>query len=223
MPIPFCLREPNFLRDDWWVRLLILGFAIALVSCTPAPVPVISGTSGSPRASATPGAEPQIAPSSSTPTKLPDALPSEIATNSSVSFQILPIERNPLSTRSISESQLLVFRNQQEWANFWNSDASPDANPKKTVVPVVDFSHQQAIAVTLGSRPTGGFSIQIDQIEKLEAPQSQEWVVRYTEKVPGADCFVTQQTTTPTVFLLTAASDVPIRMQGKTLTDSCNR
>jgi hypothetical protein len=170
----------------------------------------------------TPGAQPQAAPSSSTQTKLPDASPTEIATSSSISFQMLPIGRNPLSTRSISEPQLLVFRNQQEWANFWNSNASSDANPKKTVVPAVDFLDQQAIAVTLGSRPTGGFSIQIDQIEKLATSQSQEWVVRYTEKVPGADCFVTQQTTTPTIFLLTAASDAPIRMQGKILTDSCN-
>jgi len=135
---------------------------------------------------------------------------------------VLPVGRSPLSTRSTAEPQLLVFQNQQDWAKFWNSNSAPDTNSKKTTVPPVDFSHQQAIAVTLGSRPTGGFRIQIDQIEKLETSQSQEWVVRYTEKVPGADCFVTQQTTTPTVFLLTAASDATIRMQGKTLPVPCN-
>ena len=211
MPIPFCLKGRNFLKRGSWTRVLILGFAIALISCTPGPV-----------TSETPTAQPQPVPSSSTQASPNDAPPTNIATNLSVSFQVLPIGRNPLSTRSTAEAQLLVFQNQPDWSNFWSSNASPDANSKKPPIPAVDFSRQQAIAVTLGSRPTGGFSIQIDQIEKLGAPQSQEWVVRYTEKVPGPDCFVTQQTTTPTIFILTAASDAPIRMQGKTITDFCN-
>jgi hypothetical protein len=213
MPIPFWSKWQNFLKSGGWARLLILGFAIALTSCT-----------SSPKAPVTQPSPTQSSPNQASPTELPLA-PKETpnsSINTSIPFQILPVGHSPLSTQFVAEPQLLLFQNHQDWSNFWNSNASPETNVKKTTVPSVNFSRQQAIAVTLGSRPTGGFSIQIDQIEHLKTLQSQEWVIHYTERVPGADCFVTQQTTAPTIFLLTAPSDAPIRMQGKTLTDSCN-
>ena len=78
------------------------------------------------------------------------------------------------------------------------------------------------IAFTSGSHPTGGFSIKIDQIEKLVTRQGEEWMVHYTEKGPGSDWFVTQQTTTPTIFVLTEPTNAKSKMQGKTITAPCN-
>ncbi|MBD1862442.1 MULTISPECIES: protease complex subunit PrcB family protein [Trichocoleus] len=209
----------RFPPGQFWLPLLISGLAIALVSCNSLATALYPTAPTSPTKSTPIISTPIISvPTSSTI----DASAKLTTMKTSIPFQVLRVGSNPLSQSMTTQPKVLVFQNQQDWSKFWNRSSSLDLNLQKPTAPSVDFSRHQVIGLTSGSHSTGGFSIQIDRIEKVVMPQREEWVIHYTEKVPGADCFVTQQTTTPTVFLLTATSDAPIRMQGKTISESCN-
>ena len=101
----------------------------------------------------------------------------------------------------------------------------------------IDFSRQMIIAIFLGEKTTGGYSINItsaeetDGIELLELPRSGMWdppleevrqlnsvayskkkvfVIEYEEVAPGRSSIVTQALTTPYAFKLVDKSDLPV-------------
>ena len=78
------------------------------------------------------------------------------------------------------------------------------------------------IALTPGSRPTGGYGVRVDHITQGRNSQQNQWIVHYTEIVPGSSCLITQQPTTPAVFVLTEKSDAAIELEGQKITSPCS-
>ncbi len=79
------------------------------------------------------------------------------------------------------------FETADEWSALWNAHAP--AAP----VPIVDFGREMVVGVFLGTRPTGGYSVEVATIE----PKGSETVVTYRVEEPGRDALVTQALTSP--------------------------
>ena len=141
----------------------------------------------------------------------------------SVKFEILNVGHSPLEESFKPEPKAIVFRHKQAWTKFWASSSFLDMNLQKRPAPDMNFDKQMVIALTPGSKPTGGFSVRIERIEQVLNPQGNLWVIHYTEMIPGSNCLVTQQPITPAVFVLTQKSDAAIELKGQKITFSCSR
>jgi hypothetical protein len=144
--------------------------------------------------------------------------------NNSIDFELIDVGYNPLVAGFEPEPKIVIFRNQQEWNNFWRKFSFLDVNlnEQKLPVPSVDFEQKMVIGLTIGSRPTGGYSIQIDCIEQLTDSETPQWLIHYTEITPSENCPVTQQPITPNVFILTQNSNAAINLNAKNITSSCS-
>ena len=99
---------------------------------------------------------------------------------------VVTIGRGSLS--GVADRREVVVRSPAEWNTLWQSHAGADAKP-----PAVDFGQDMVVAVFLGTKPTGGFAVEIVRTH-LEADVL---VVEYTERRPGPDASVTQALTAP--------------------------
>ncbi|MBI3551169.1 MAG: protease complex subunit PrcB family protein [Elusimicrobia bacterium] len=76
-------------------------------------------------------------------------------------------------------------------------------------VPELDFSRQEVVAVFLGSRPSGGFSVEI-----VSAASDENGVlVRWREQTPPAGLPAPEGATTPYALRAIPKSDLPVRFQ----------
>jgi PrcB C-terminal len=87
----------------------------------------------------------------------------------------------------IEEAREVVAHTAAEWSTLWRQHA-PD-RPR----PAVDFTRSMVIGVFLGSRPTGGYAVDVERIDGSE----REVTVTWREAKPPADAVVTQVITTP--------------------------
>jgi hypothetical protein len=142
--------------------------------------------------------------------------------DNSVDFELLDVDYNPLVAEFQPKPKVVVFRNQQEWDKFWSGFSFLDVNlnEQQFPVPPVNFEQKMVIGLTIGSRPKGGYGIQIERIEKLQAPTPQ-WLIHYTEVMPDENCTVTQQPTTPAIFILTINTKVDLQLSKQKLTSKC--
>ncbi|MGA7933648.1 MAG: protease complex subunit PrcB family protein [Kovacikia sp.] len=137
--------------------------------------------------------------------------------NKSIPFTVLKLGRTPLEGRYVAEPKVFVFREELAWNDFWRFSCLPRLSVRSSTLPKIDFAHQMVIGLTSGFRPTGGYRLQIDAIAATENLPFEQWVIHYTEQVPDL-CVVTQQPTTPTLFVMTEKSEAAIELQGQTVT-----
>ncbi|MBI4422411.1 MAG: protease complex subunit PrcB family protein [Elusimicrobia bacterium] len=79
-----------------------------------------------------------------------------------------------------------IVESPAEWSDLWRAALNQPA-------PVVDFSRHFALAVFLGSKPTGGFGVEfLDPIS-----DGRELLLRYRVREPAPDGMVTQAFTQP--------------------------
>jgi hypothetical protein len=97
----------------------------------------------------------------------------------------------------------VVVRSPAEWAALWKSHAGLQT------APVIDFSANVVAAVFLGTRPTGGFRVEITGTRREAAAL----VVDYAERAPGANDLVTQVLTAPFHIVSIPRHDGPIRFR----------
>jgi hypothetical protein len=102
----------------------------------------------------------------------------------------------------IQESRQEVIRDEAAWQRFWaqHSTSSRTGGP----VPPVDFTKEMVIAVTLGRRTTGGYSIQLTNVEPQQ--DTLRIMVRRTAPPPGA--MAIQALTAPFHFVAVPKSDL---------------
>lgn len=105
-----------------------------------------------------------------------------------------PVELRELvrSTSSgVQDTRLVVARDAASWGELWaaHSRLQLPAAP----APTVDFDAEMVIAYFGGAKPTGGFTVSIDAVERT--PDG--LVVRATASKPAADAMVTQALTSP--------------------------
>ena len=96
------------------------------------------------------------------------------------------------------ESGELVIRDAQAWKALWETLGSAEA-------PEADFGKQMALAVFLGLKPTGGYSVRFEKVETGK----KEIRVRYAAKEPGG-AIVIQALTAPYAIRLVERSELPV-------------
>ena len=102
-----------------------------------------------------------------------------------------PIQMTPLNSdmmSGIDRPEQVVVRSDKEWQALWQRHA-PGGRP----APTVDFNKHMVVAVFLGSRPSGGYQVQIESIR----PEGNALVVRWAEARPGAGQVAAQVMTAP--------------------------
>lgn len=99
---------------------------------------------------------------------------------------------------AVDEPMRAVFRDQAAWEAFWSraSGARQPAAP----APAVDFSRHMVVVVALGTRPSGGYWVEVEGVY-----QSAEGLrVEALASAPGEYCGTTQAVTHPLDAVLVA-------------------
>ena len=87
----------------------------------------------------------------------------------------------------IEEPREVTIRRAADWSALWKEHAP--AAP----VPVVDFKREMVVGVFLGTRPTGGYAVEITSIDATR----NELIVSYRIDEPPRDAMVIQTLTAP--------------------------
>ncbi len=97
------------------------------------------------------------------------------------------IQRKTISFNGPESEQTVVANTPAEWADFWEQHA--------TGQPPVQFNpdKETLVAIFLGSRNTGGYSVELDSVRQ----ENGSIHVYYKERKPGMSQAVTQAFTTP--------------------------
>jgi hypothetical protein len=116
----------------------------------------------------------------------------------------------------IKEGTRTVLRSEEAYADFWaRLHANRSSVPEP---PTVDFDEQVVVAVVLGERRSGGYTVEIDDVSGTSSGDRLQ--VSYTETVPGENCVVTLALTSPWV-LATVDADGDFSFTKDTETETC--
>lgn len=91
-----------------------------------------------------------------------------------------------------------VIESSAAWKDLWQTLGQE--------APEVDFSRHRAVALFMGSKPTGGYSISVSKIEK----KKRKIIVYVKEKTPSQGGMVIQAFTSPYYIRLLERSKLPI-------------
>ena len=91
----------------------------------------------------------------------------------------------------VNHTSIVQIHNQASWEELWLT--SPDGDTSTTGAPAVDFDTHFVVAFYLGSRPTGGHSVDITQIDAAAG----KGTLQVTETTPGQGCVVTTAVASP--------------------------
>jgi hypothetical protein len=115
----------------------------------------------------------------------------------------MPVDTQPLAEvqpfrfySGMKTRQRLVVRDAATWANAWQQIAA--TMPPPPAAPAVDFSSDLLIVAAMGTMPTGGYSIDVDDVGVGGGNAS----ISITEQSPGPTCVVTQSLTAPVVVVV---------------------
>lgn len=87
----------------------------------------------------------------------------------------------------VSEPREAVARSADEWRALWDGHGADPAPPD------IDFSRVTVVGIFLGTRPTGGYEVEITRVRSEGAAT----VVEYRERRPPPDAFLIQALTSP--------------------------
>jgi len=104
---------------------------------------------------------------------------------------------------NIEEARQAVARTSAEWTALWKQHAGDRPRP------AVDLAKSMIVAVFLGSRPTGGFEVEITGIEKEGA----DLVVTWREHRPAKGAMLTQILTMPFHLVATEKHSGPVKFK----------
>jgi hypothetical protein len=130
-----------------------------------------------------------------------------------VSFDVLLSATTPAS--GITERSRRVIRGRDTWEAYWTqlmANLAPTPSP-----PAVDFTQTMVIAATMGSKPTGGYLIEIKEIVQT----GNDLQVTVKESSPGPSCVTIQVLTAPAVAVLVPRTEGSVEFVEKTATVDC--
>ena len=107
------------------------------------------------------------------------------------------------SNSGVTEPKQVVVRTAAEWNALWKTHAAEEP------APAIDFSKELVAAVFLGTRPTGGFRVEIIGARLA----GEELIVEYEERRPAAGAIVTQALTTPFHIVRVSQHEGPVRFE----------
>lgn len=97
-----------------------------------------------------------------------------------------------------------VLRNNADWKKLWDKHSS-NVWPQPPL-PAVDFSREMVVAVSLGARNSGGYSVSIKSIV-----DGTNIVVTYKETTPDPSGIYTAAITHPFVFVKVPLTSKPVK------------
>jgi len=109
---------------------------------------------------------------------------------------------------NIEEARNDVVTSVSEFRRLWMALTGQENIPRD-----VDFNDSQLICISLGKRPTSGYSVYIQSVTR---PNKGNIVVTYTEKRPGPRDRVAEQVSSPFVILKIPRSDARITFKPQT-------
>lgn len=104
---------------------------------------------------------------------------------------------------AITEAQHTVVRSETDWQALWRRHGGRDA------APAVDFSREIVAAVFLGTRPTGGYRVDITAARR----EAEALVIDFVERRPQPGALVTQALTSPFHIVRLPQVDLPVRFR----------
>ncbi|MGH7301983.1 MAG: protease complex subunit PrcB family protein [Candidatus Rokuibacteriota bacterium] len=104
----------------------------------------------------------------------------------------------------VDQPTRIVVRSQNDWAALWSRHMRTPAAPPPP--PSVDFSRDMVAALFMGERPTGGYAIEVTQIERTDAGLS----IRYRTTRPDPAGMYTQALTQPFHLITLPRVDGPV-------------
>jgi hypothetical protein len=116
----------------------------------------------------------------------------------------------------ITERRRAVIRTEDEWRAAWaliTSHVSP-----RPPLPAVDFGRDIILLAAMGTRPTGGYAIDIAPVYQ----QDGELYAVVQETSPGSACPTTQALTHPLRVVLVARTDAPVHFVEHTAVRDCD-
>ncbi|MGL4611111.1 MAG: protease complex subunit PrcB family protein [Trueperaceae bacterium] len=95
----------------------------------------------------------------------------------------------------VEQAQYVLITNDDQLLEFWNQAHGAQINVPS--VPDVDFFRETIVAAFMGTKPTGGYGLNVDRVT-LEGSDA---YINLTELQPAADAITTQALTSPWVML----------------------
>ena len=99
----------------------------------------------------------------------------------------------------VTDMREVTVKTAAEWEALWTAHRGGER-------PSVDFTKNQVAGVFLGTRPTGGYSVEIVTVRR----EATGIVIEYVERTPAPDALVTQALTSP-FHLVTLERVEPVR------------
>lgn len=119
------------------------------------------------------------------------------------------------SVSAIQDKERLVITSATDWEAYWvRFSGSVVPMPP---VPNVNFAAERVVAAAMGSRPTGGYSIDVPSVRG----DAQGIYVVVREASPGPSCIVTQAFTAPAVAVTVPADARPVLFVEESVVNDC--
>ncbi|HUF28917.1 MAG TPA: protease complex subunit PrcB family protein [Gemmatimonadaceae bacterium] len=125
-------------------------------------------------------------------------------------------EAEPFSSSSgVRDRARIVIRTSAEWEDLW-SQVTANTTPRPEP-PAVDFAAEMVVVAAMGWRPSGGYSIEIEEV--LAASGVLTAIVH--ERSPAPTCFVTAALTAPIEMVVVPRTDVALATAEKATSFTC--
>jgi hypothetical protein len=108
-----------------------------------------------------------------------------------VEVQPLPEAEAMRYHSGMTTPQRLVVRDTATWTELWPQIVG--SNRPIPPVPAVDFSDDLVIVAAMGTKPTGGYSIDVDEVRVA----SEDAAISVQSRSPATGCLVTPLVTAP--------------------------
>ena len=123
------------------------------------------------------------------------------------------IQADPLPLRSIAKGAVSgiteprkdVIRDAESWEKFWGKHRAQAKDG--AALPAVNFTNELVIAVTLGRKHTGGYTVEIVRAE----PDDQHLLVTVRRTAPRPGALSLQVLTAPFHFVAVPRSALPVQ------------
>ncbi len=125
------------------------------------------------------------------------------------------MEEITAAVSAIPDRRRVVIRDQSSWTAYWNdfhANIVPMPDP-----PSVDFSTKMVVAATMGTRPSGGYSVSVSAVYQ----QDGTLFFRIREASPAPTCPNVAVVTAPAVAVLADRWNGPVEFVEESGTNSC--